>query len=281
LRYRELTPCSRLRPFVECFWFVSGDGRGAPIQTIVPDGCPELIVHSGEPFRRLVGERPDRQPTAFVVGELTGPLRVQPGALMSTMGVRFRPAGLRTFVDIPQDQLTDRTTPIADLWGAPARELEERVHEAASDARRARVAEEFLLARLATGPGPDLQVEAAVGQLLSERGQTRLALAALSATAGLSPRQLERRFRSVVGLGPKALGRLVRFQEVYRRLGGDVPSDWASVALDCGYYDQAHLLRDFRELGGSPPSRLLGSEGALAREFVDPARLSRFFARTG
>jgi AraC-like DNA-binding protein len=84
----------------------------------------------------------------------------------------------------------------------------------------------------------------------------------------------------VVGLGPKGLGRLVRFQEVYRRLGADVPSDWASVALDCGYYDQAHLLRDFRELAGSPPSRLLGSEGALARAFVDPARLARFFART-
>jgi hypothetical protein len=49
---------------------------------------------------------------------------------------------------------------------------------------------------------------------------------------------------------------------------------------DCGYYDQAHLLRDFRELAGSPPSRLLGSEGALARAFVDPARLARFFART-
>ncbi|HEY6555573.1 MAG TPA: helix-turn-helix domain-containing protein [Vicinamibacteria bacterium] len=279
MRYRELSPCSRLLPFVECFWFVSGDGRGAPIQTIVPDGCPELIVHSGEPFRRICGERPDRQPTAFVVGELTRALRVRPEASMSTMGIRFRPAGLSPFVATPQDELTDRTTPIADLWGASARELEERVHDAASDARRARVAEEFLLARLAAGPGPDRRVAAAVGQLLAERGQTRLG--ALSATAGLSPRQLERRFRSVVGLGPKALGRLVRFQEVYRRLGEDVPSDWASIALDCGYYDQAHLLRDFRELAGSPPSRLLGSEGALAREFVDPARLLRFFAHTG
>jgi AraC-like DNA-binding protein len=246
------------------------------VQTIVPDGCPELIVHSGEPFRRWRGDRPERQPSAFLVGELTGALRVQPSARISTMGIRFRPSGLSAFCKVPQDELTDRTTPIDELWGVLGRELEVLVHEAEGDARRVGIAEDFLLARLAAGRGPDLAVEAAVGQLLSERGQTRIA--SLAATAGLSERQLERRFRSAVGLGPKALARLVRFQEVYRRLGEDAPGDWAMVALDCGYFDQAHLLRDYRELAGSPPSRLLGSEGELARQFVDPARLRRFFA---
>jgi methylphosphotriester-DNA--protein-cysteine methyltransferase len=279
LRYRELRPRARLRRFVECFWFVSGDGRGAEIQTIVPDGCPELIVHAGEPFWRWRDDRRERQPTAFLVGELTSALRVQPSAQVSTMGIRFRPSGLGAFLALPQDELTDRSTPIDALWGVLGRELEARLHEARSDAQRARVAEAFLLARLTAGPGPDLAVEAAVGQLLAERGQTRLA--ALASTAGLSERQLERRFRSAVGLGPKALARLVRFQAVYRRLGDDVPPGWALIALDCGYFDQAHLLRDFRELAGSPPSRLLGSEGELARQFVDPARLQRFFARAG
>jgi AraC-like DNA-binding protein len=279
VRYRELRPRAPLHRFVECFWFVSGDGRGAEIQTIVPDGCPELIVHSGEAFRRWSGDRCERQPPAFLVGELTSALRVQPSVQVSTMGIRFRPSGLRAFLGAPQDELTDRTTPIDDLWGARGRELEARLHECVSDAQRVRVAEAFLLDRLAAGPGPDLRVEAAVGQILAERGQTRLP--ALAATAGLSERQLERRFRTAVGLGPKGLARLVRFQEVYRRLGEDVPSDWVDIALGCGYFDQAHLLRDFRELAGSPPSRLLGSEGELARRFVDPARLQRFFARTG
>jgi AraC-like DNA-binding protein len=277
VRYRELRPRAPLHRFVECFWFVSGDGRGAEVQTIVPDGCPELIVHTGEPFRRWRGERQERQPTAFLVGELTSALRVQPSEQVSTMGIRFRPSGLRAFLGAPQDELTDRTTPIDALWGARGRDLEARVHEATSEVQRARVAEAFLLGRLAAGPGPDLRVEAAVDQLLAERGQTRLP--ALAATAGLSERQLERRFRSAVGLGPKALARLVRFQEVYRRLGEDVPSNWVDIALDCGYFDQAHLLRDFRELAGSPPSHLLGSEGELARRFVDPARLHRFFAQ--
>jgi transcriptional regulator GlxA family with amidase domain len=140
------------------------------------------------------------------------------------------------------------------------------------------ITEEFLLARLAGGAGPDQAVEAAVARLVADRGQTRLA--ALATTAELSEGQLERRFRSAVGIGPKTLARLVRFQEVYRRLGDKAPAGWAEIALDCGYFDQAHLLRDFRELAGSPPGRLLGSEGELARRFVDPARLQRFFART-
>jgi len=278
LHYRELRPRSPLHRFVECFWFVSGDGRGAPVETIVPDGCPELIVHGGEPFRRWHGERAERQPKAFLVGELTRALRVQPGARISTMGIRFRPSGLGAFLGAPLHELTDRTTPIDALWGRSGRALEAQLQEAPSDEQRVEVAEEFLLARLAVGTGPDRAVEAAVARLLAEGGQSRLR--ALATTAELSERQLERRFRSAVGIGPKTLARLVRFQAVYRRLGEDAPADWALIALDCGYFDQAHLLREFRELAGSPPSRLLGSEGELARRFVDPSRLRRFFART-
>jgi AraC-like DNA-binding protein len=279
LQYRELRPRSPLGRFVECFWFAEGDGRDAPVQTIVPDGCPELIVHFGEPFGRWTGDRAELQPRAFVVGELTRALRLQPSARVSTMGVRFRPSGLRAFLGAPLHELTDRTTPLDALWGALGREFESRLHHAPSAATRVSIAEEFLLGRIAAGGGPDLAVEAAVNRLLAERGQTRLP--ALVTTAGLSERQLERRFRSSVGVSPKVLARLVRFQEVYRRLGEQGPLDGVVIALDCGYFDQAHLLRDFRELTGSSRRLLLGSEGELARHFVDPARLQRFFARAG
>lgn len=273
--YRERRPRPPLDRFVECFWFAEGDGHGAPVETIVPDGCPELILHLDEPFRRWDGSRAERQPTAFLAGEMTGAFRVQPGSRVETMGIRFRPAGLGAFLRAPLDELTDRTTPIDALWGRPAREMQDAVGEARGDRARIRRAEEFLLARAREGPGPDRPVEAAVGRILRERGRARVA--ALGVSAGLSERQLERRFRRAVGLGPKALSRLVRFQEVLRRLGDGSAPDWVQVALDCGYYDQSHLARDFRELAGSAPSRYLASEGDLARRFVDPRRLDEFF----
>jgi len=275
VRYAEHRPSPPLRPFVECFWFAEGEGRGAPVETIVPDGCPELILHLADPFRRWHEGGVERQPSAFLVGEMTRALSVQPGGRVATMGIRFRPSGLRGILRAPLDELTDRATPIDALWGRAARDLEEVVREARSDAERVRRAERFLLVRRAEGPGPDAAVEAAVGLILRERGQVRLA--ALAAAACLSERQLERRFRVGVGLAPKTLARLVRFQEVLRRLGGGEAPDWVQVALDCGYCDQSHLVRDFRELAGAAPSRYLRAEGELARRFVAPERLQAFF----
>ena len=96
MRYHERRPVQALAPFVECVWFAEGDGRNAPVETIVPDGCPELIVQIGEPFRQWRPAGAERQPRAFLVGELTRALRVQPAGRVSTMGIRFRPTGLRS-----------------------------------------------------------------------------------------------------------------------------------------------------------------------------------------
>jgi methylphosphotriester-DNA--protein-cysteine methyltransferase len=275
--YHELRPVPALGQFVECFWFAEGEGRNAPIETIVPDGCPELILQLGEPFRQWRPSGAERQPTAFLVGEMTRALRVQPEGRVGTMGIRFRPAGLRAFLRTPLHELTDRTTPIDALWGRAASTFEEAVAEAKGAAARVRLAEAFLLGCVANGPARDAAVEAAVGRILRERGQVRLA--ALGAAAGLSERQLERRFRTAVGLGPKGLSRLVRFQEVLRRLGGGEGAPLVEVALDCGYFDQSHLVHDFRELAGAAPTQYLGAESDLARRFADPSRLDRFFAQ--
>jgi AraC-like DNA-binding protein len=91
----------------------------------------------------------------------------------------------------------------------------------------------------------------------------------------LSARQVERRFREAVGVSPKTLARIVRFQEVLRRTPGESAS--AEVALDSGYYDQAHLLRDFRDFAGVVPTLFRAAEGDLARQFTSPDRLERFF----
>jgi AraC-like DNA-binding protein len=208
---------------------------------------------------------------------MTRALRVQPEGRVGTMGIRFRPAGLRAVLRTPLHELTDRTTPIEALWGRAACRLEEAIAEAPDDAARVRLAEAFLLGCLDHGPARDAVVEAAVGQILRERGQVSLPV--LGAAAGLSERQLERRFRTAVGLGPKALSRLVRFQAVLRRLGGVEGGALVQVALDCGYFDQSHLVRDFRELAGAAPTQYLVAESGLARRFADPSRLDRFFAQ--
>jgi transcriptional regulator GlxA family with amidase domain len=114
-----------------------------------------------------------------------------------------------------------------------------------------------------------------VAEILRSGGRARVE--ALSAAAGLGRRQMARRFRAAVGLGPKAVCRIVRVQAVLRDVARR-PSSWIDVALDHGYADQAHLVRDFVEIAGRTPPTLRQEETAFAARFTTPERLDAFFA---
>jgi AraC-like DNA-binding protein len=275
VHYREIQPRPPLDRFLECFWFVDAEAppSDGPADRIVPDGCPELIVHLDDPFERVEESgRRLRQARSVLVGALTRPLHVKPAGRVRTMGMRFRPFGLSAFTEIPMHELTDETTALADVWKGAADGLEEALAEAKADEERARRAERFLLDRLRP-PRIDAAIEECVSVILRARGQARME--PLARRMGMSPRHLERRFKSAVGIPPKTLARIVRFQEVLRRSAGEGTS--VHVALDCGYYDQAHLLRDFRDFVGVAPRQFRAAEGDLARQFTSPARLDRFF----
>src|SRR5262245_4958236 len=98
--YRELQPQAALRPFIRCFWFLCTDhdeSTGAP-QKILPDGCMEIVIHLGTPFRRIRNNGSLIQPTAFLVGQLTECFVVEDAGPARVMGVRFRPAGTAPFL---------------------------------------------------------------------------------------------------------------------------------------------------------------------------------------
>ncbi|HKQ96499.1 MAG TPA: helix-turn-helix domain-containing protein, partial [Candidatus Polarisedimenticolia bacterium] len=142
---------------------------------------------------------------------------------------------------------------------------------------RVRAAEAALLERLRRArPRQGVSVRPMVAALLRSRG--RLKVAELARRAGLSTRQVERRFLDEAGLGAKAMARLVRFQSVLDAAGRGEPIEWAGVAFDGGYADQAHLIREFREFSGETPRTLAASQGRLSRQFTSPERLRGYFA---
>ena len=271
MQYRELRPSGPFRDSVECVWIVEGaSSLHGPSETIVPDGCAELILHLGERFAGGIEGALLTQPDAVLVGPLSRPfLLSKPAGQIRTLGVRFRPGGLRSFLDTPVHELADLASDGEAVFGRSAARLADALSEAHDDAARLRRVECFLGERRR-----DSKLRSGlVRQVLTSRG--RLRSDALARAAGLSLRQLERLFREDVGLSPKRLSRIVRFQEVLRRMG-DEATNWVSVALDCGYFDQSHLVRDFSELTGVAPSRFAGREG-FAGNFIAPARLDAFF----
>lgn len=275
MNYREHQPTPALATHLECLWFVSETPTlPAPgtAERVLPDGCVEWIFHLGVPFRRWFNERWELQPRSFVVGELTRFILLQPSGPVATMGVRFRPGGAYPFLPCPLDLLTDEAVPTGNIWGREGEYLEDAVIDAPDDVERRRVVEKFLLARLLNATARP-QFEAAVSAIMKSRGQIRVA--ELAAGVGWSSRQLEREFRTKAGLSPKALARIIRFQSLLQLVGEAPLREWASLALEGGYSDQPHMVREFREFAGqSPTENQAALTGNLVRNLVSPRRLA-------
>jgi AraC-like DNA-binding protein len=235
-------PSPELEPFVDYLWSVEWDRRGEPshVQRILPNPALHLSV---EPARVAV-TGPAR--TAWTY-RLTGRGRV--------VGVRFRPGGARPWTTAPLADLADRELPVAALPRLAALDgpaLRTAVQEAA-DAATAAALVDATLAPLRPEPHPAVDRAAGlVATVDAEPGIRRVEH--LAERAGLSVRGLQRFCAEWIGIGPKELVRWARLHEAAGRAAAG-PVDWAALAVELGYADQAHLVRDFRRVVGEPPAR--------------------------
>jgi len=275
--YREFAPPPRLAPFIRCFWTLRGGDaadRGSPrVERLIPDGSPELVLHLGDPFEQVDesggARRTIAQPSALVAGQLRSPLLLSPTGRIDIIAVRFRPAGLVPFLrGIEGRELVDRRVAIGDLDPALDRALDP-VRSATTPRERLHSLARALSERVST-PASAARDPIAAAAAAIERSGGAATLAEICREVGLHERSLQRGFGRSIGLSPKRLARIVRFQRFFRALAAAPPGGTAGLALDCGYYDQPHLLREARELAGSPVGLL-----------DEDTTLSRLFSRTG
>jgi transcriptional regulator GlxA family with amidase domain len=176
------------------------------------------------------------------------------------LGIGFRPHGASMVFRQPMHELSGRFTPVEDLSQSLSRELNSALELPDPIAG----VEAALLSARNASRHADLLVGEVVRRIILDKGASDVA--ALAEELGLSIRQLERRFLAAVGLAPKLFCRIQRFNNVFQVLGQ--PSrNWVDTAIACGYYDQAHLIRDCKDLSGNTPQSLLGDDADLARHF--------------
>lgn len=264
MRYRAYAPPPELRPFVRAIWTLEGDDPAPAADRIFPDGCMEIVVHLGTPFSAWDDDGRERaQPAAFVVGQMTEALRVRPSRRAAVVGVRFHPGGAWPFLRLPQHELYGRRPELAELGpalaGAAARPDDGGIEAAVARLTAA------LVGQASHVGAPDRRVAACVGAI--ERSGGTVTVDALARDIGLGSRQLERLFRDAVGLSPKTLARLVRFQAALRACEAGVPL--ASAGFAAGYADQAHFAREFRRVAGITPSAFAAERAPLASAFAD------------
>jgi len=268
--YAGRRPRAALLPHVAWCTGYRQAGVGPAVHRGLPSPWLTMIVTLDDPL--VIARHPDpRQPASvhdFLLGGLhTAPALVTHDGRQSGIQLALTPLGARVLLGLPAAELASIDVEAADVLGRLAGEVRERVLAAPDWPGRFAVLEEVLAGRLraaqASGsPVPRPEVSYAWDRLQRSRGA--VSVADLAAETGWSPRHLGEQFRAETGLSPKAGARVVRFDRARRRLLGRQAEVGrvvlADLAAECGYYDQAHLARDFRDLAGCPPSVLLAEE---------------------
>lgn len=245
-----------LPAYVDHVWAYTGP-TSHPRKRVFPNGCIELLLNFGAPYRLIEGSGTDVRRSAWVGGPQTGPLIVQQPPCQHVMGVRLRPAGALALLARPLREVTDLAVDLRDLVGPAADELAERCAETdVADARFGLVAD-WLRARLADAPAMDRAVAWAVGQIDAQGGA--VSIAALRREIGWSETRLVGVFRDQVGLGPKLYARVARFRRALALLQRARECRLTDVALDAAFYDQPHMNAEFRALGGITPREFLAA----------------------
>jgi AraC-like DNA-binding protein len=269
--YVEFLPDPSLAHLIKCVWNyeASTSERDGRPERIVPDGNPELVVHYGHPFSDYdETEKKQLQPRVFMMGQMTRPLALDSShGAPGIMGVRFHPAGSRAMVGAAMDEFTDQRLDVADLAPREARTLHDEIASAPGAAARAAVMQRFVRDFVdANARFQDPMVMHWTRQLQSANG--RLSIARLADEADMSVRQLERRFRLQVGIPPRQYANVVRFRAVFDMLTGDSKPDWIGLALDAGYFDQSHMIRDFKRFLGCSPTTFVNQLRGLSAVLV-------------
>ncbi|MFI8828404.1 DUF6597 domain-containing transcriptional factor [Streptomyces sp. NPDC053431] len=266
VRFRRHLPAPGLRPYLEHYWLIDWDLSEPYASHVVPHPSVNLVFERSE----------ESGDTGVVSGiglelftkKLTGRGRV--------CGVQFRPGGFRPFAPAwPVSHWTGRIVPFAEAFPGPDPQVPGRVLSPADDHARVAALDAFLLAAAHAPGGHDPALLAAAEQAtalvdLVRTDRTMRRVSALARAAGLSPRSLQRLFAAHVGVGPKWVILRYRIHEALERAesgSAAAPPDWARLAAELGYSDQAHLVRDFTATVGVPPTtyaRYAQPTGALS-----------------
>lgn len=249
MKYRTYKPSPPLDALVENLWSLA-DAPAHARERIVPSGTFELVVNLDEDEVRVY--EPDgtvrRHAGAVVSGAFTRSFVVDTREHASLIGVHFKPGGARAFLGTRADELTDAHVELAALWSpAAAGRLRDALCSAASAAERLAILERTLREHLV----PSLAGRRFARALAARH---RAPLAEVAEHIGRSQRSFIDVFSAEVGMTPKLFLRIRRFQRAFALAGQACESGWAQIALDCGYCDQSHLIRDFVDFAGVTPA---------------------------
>lgn len=256
-------PTPPLSSFIESIYYYSGYSPSHRIEKLLPEGVIEIIVDLTETPKRLFNPDDFSQYTyykrSWISGERDRHIIIEAAPDLAMVILRFRPGGAYPFFRFPLAEITNHVLALEDVIGpSQADELRSRILEAVGGKAKTLAAEQFLRS-CTTALEPDPLLQYAIERL--QHAPSTIPVATLANEIGITNKHLIDIFRKKVGLRPKVFSRIMRFQKVMHLIHKQREVDWADVAFRCGYYDQAHFIKDFQAFSGIAPTDFLSYKG--------------------
>ncbi|TDF94733.1 helix-turn-helix transcriptional regulator [Paenibacillus piri] len=246
-RYREFPPGKSLEPYVACYWTIDADATDQPyLHRIIPDGCADIIFDlRARSFST----------GAFVAGLMTAFAAMNLESRYSLFGIRFYSENVRRFFIYPVSELTGYHVLLEDIWGKEAGAIAEQVISADGTSEMIERVESFLSkALLQNETNSDQLLQSSMQYIYASQGM--MPIRDLAEQLCYSERNIRRTFQKELGVSPKELSGIIRFQCLLQELYHGAPSRFTDIAVKYGYFDQSHLINSFKRFYGLAPGQV-------------------------
>jgi AraC-like DNA-binding protein len=250
--FKIIHPTPLLAPYVKHYWLLKTIGDTAVSERIVPTGMMSLIFHRGN--RLLSIQNNEFHPRAFLSGQEKTFANLQHNGRINMISVVFHPVGVRAFFPLPMNKTAGLYLTAGDMEDKDLLALENSVTSTEDDRMCILLIEQFLLKRLTRLTEYNLKRIETTIRLINSGGTD---IVRLADAACLSTKQFNRIFSEHIGANPKEFSRTIRFQRALHILGISPQTSLTALAYQCGYFDQSHMIKEFKALSGYTPTEYL------------------------
>jgi AraC-like DNA-binding protein len=255
----EVPPSPELEPYVGVLYCLNVAIAGMSPERkciLLPNPCVDLVINLGGPFS--IEHATDQQasgPLAVLHGPHAVSAHLRRQGALCLLGARLKHGVAASFLNFPVKEITNRFIPAETFWAQSNTELVEPVLAAPTIRSKMAAMEKSLVKFFGRARRIDTTLRKAVKLVAQHQGDVEVS--ELARQLKISRQTVKHKFDNGVGLSPKTFGKLRRFQNVLRCVSTDANIDWSELAQRCGYYDQAHLIREFNSFTGFSPEKFL------------------------
>lgn len=249
--FQFIKPSPHLAPYVKQYWFLKSNCIGH-IQGIIPTGYISLFFHRANTLLSLT--KKETQPQAYISGQTTSYTNLLLTGYTDIICIDFLPYGAKMFFDIPLIDLKGQSIALDLLGDTEISELEKRLADTSNDNFCVALIENFLTKRLSSIKNYNLKRITATITAIN-KGETDISK--LAETSCLSYKQFKRIFAEHIGANPKDFLRIIRFQKGLYTLQIRPQINFTELSFECGYYDQPHLIKEFKSFSSYTPSEYI------------------------